>query len=132
MSDFFPTTGILIGAAALSAARFENQRWVRAQQGVQQGKFDLNFVAILIGFIAMVFGLSFWIAVGYDYGWLTMIGLATTTFVGAVAWSIVSAFISIKILGVRESFGLWLSGTILIIPLVMWLATKVTWFGLIS
>ena len=132
MAELFPPSEILVGAAILSAARFENQRWVRAQANTPQSRFDLNFVAVLVGFAAMVFGLVFWIAVGYDFGWLTMAGLAMVTFLAAIAWSVLSALISAKVLGVRESFGIWVLGTILIIPAIIWLAPKVSWFGILS
>ena len=80
----------------------------------------------------MVYALAFWVAVGFDHGWLTMIGLFAVTFVAAIIWSGIATAFSLKIIGVGENPIFWVIGTILLIPIGILMANNVTWFGLTS
>ncbi len=133
MSSFFPPTDILLVSAALAACRFENQRWVRARaSGMRGSSFALGLIPELIGFTAMLFGLIFLIAVGSDFGWKATVGLILFSFGGVMIWTIISTIVTIKIFRRPDNVMFWLLGTILTVPLVIYLFTKVSWFGFMS
>ena len=127
ISQFFPPTAILVLSAAFRIARFENQRWTRARRSGFRGTNELFGVFVdTTGSIAMIFELAFVIASGWQFGWLTIVGLFAVGMAATLTWgAITTAIFS------GDSFFVWMLGTLAIWPLMVVLAFQLSWFGLV-
>ncbi|MEX2650163.1 MAG: hypothetical protein WD673_14220 [Alphaproteobacteria bacterium] len=125
MGEFLPdgVTSLLI--VALSIARFENQRWMRARmRGLRGANVLVGELVDWTCILATVLMFAFLIAYGYEVG----IGRAVTLLLISVLSMVVYSIASTLILG-GDNFVAWLIGTLAVWPIVASLIPRVNWFG---
>lgn len=127
LEQFFPPTLVIIISAIFSIARFENQRWVRARMnGFRGANQAFGLFVDTTRSVALIFGLSFLVAAGWQFGWLTIGGLMLIGIVTTTLW----ALLSTPLFGGDNLF-VWMVGTLAIWPLMVVLSLQLNWFGVI-
>ena len=125
MPDSLPTVGLIILSLLFSAARFENQRWIRARAGGLTGSSEIAGLFVnLTGLLSLLFAVVFLAAYGYDEGLVKVITLIAIMLVGGL---IISTAIGAILKG--DNLFIWILGTVGIWPLAVVLFMRVTWFG---
>ncbi len=114
---------LIVTSVVLVILRFENQRWFRARAGGMRGSSFIagqfvDFTAACSFFIM----LSLYAALIYDYGIWDILKLLVLIFLANIIWSLVAS----------DNIIIWVVSTILIWPVIIFLATQVSWFGLIG
>ncbi len=120
---FIPPTELSGLIAAFSVARFEMQRWVRAQlKGEWSGnQFLVSFVLASFNIVSL-FSFLFLIAVVWDYGWQPAVTLVIIGFGASM----------LRAISKRDSLNLWVAGLVGSWVLMVALALHVSWFGLMG
>lgn len=146
MGDYWPGwTATTILFFVFFIAQYENQRWVRARAGGMRGANEgIGLAVDLSGAAAMVFGIIWLIAYGFDAGWRYAVGLFLVGLSIMVAYSLVSTTIVASVKRATmdrpalqfDRMGgdwllLWMLGTLAVWPLMVLLGTRVSWFGLL-
>jgi hypothetical protein len=144
MGDFWPgwtTTTVLF--CLFFIAQSANQRWVRARLAGMRGASEgIGLIVDLTGGIALVFGLLWPFAYGFDVGWRYAVGLYAVGFLIMLAYSVVT---SALVAGIKRAtldqialkhdrmggdlLVLWVLGTLALWPLMVMLGARVSWFG---
>ena len=114
---------IIIISILFRIAAFENQRWVRQRMSGIRGTD--KFIGSLID-LMMPLGTALWylflIAFGLDYSFLSVLLLWMISAVSSVIYSVV----------MKDSLIVWMLGSLILLPLIIYLIFQTTIFGLNS
>lgn len=122
-AQFIPPSYLATLASAFHVSRFENQRWTRARARGLVGASEVAGLFVdLTGSIAWLFSKVILFALWFDIGWQQTLGLFLVSQLALYCWLLIKG----------DSLFRWVTGTILVWPLMFLLARAVTWFGYFS
>ncbi|MBK1667010.1 hypothetical protein CKO28_02995 [Rhodovibrio sodomensis] len=123
--EYLPPTTLAIMFIAFGAARFENQRWIRARSmGMKGANQAIGTFVDLTGFVALLFAGAFLIAYAVDQSILQALVLFGCGVAGVLAVSV-----PIGLLFGGDNWLVWIVGTVAVWPLGLALIPWVSWFG---
>lgn len=122
-AQFIPPSYLATLASAFHVSRFENQRWTRARaRGLVGASEGAGLLVDFTGSIAWFFSKVILFALWFDIGWQQTLGLFLISQLALNCWLLIKG----------DSLFRWVTGTILVWPLMFLLAWAVTWFGYLS
>lgn len=92
---------------------------------------SVGFIVDITGLLGIVFALVFLLAYGFDAGWKLAIGLAVIALLIGFIYGCISGVLWGAIFRSTDSLEVWMLSTIAIWSLILVLASKVSWFGLV-
>ncbi|MDZ7713795.1 MAG: hypothetical protein U5L06_12130 [Rhodovibrio sp.] len=123
---YLPPVELIILVTLFSAARFENQRWVRARrQGLQGSNQVIGAFVDTTGFLALMFAVAFLVAYGFDTSLLHALALLGCSLLGGLG---VSVLLGLMFGG--DNFAIWGIATLLVWFFAIALFPWTSWFGM--